>query len=276
LKTKEEILEINKEQKAFYNQESAFAKPNFFSRAWRNFRNGPLNSYQKTYNLRARMYQMHKDWMGDLSQKKVLDLGCLRGNALSLFLAENAKEYVGIDLSDIATQDLQNKMDSLGYSNARAVAVDFLSDDFKDKNFDIIYAFGVLHHFENFDVLMERLVEKLKPNGEVISFDPLETSLPVVILRKLYRPFQQDKDWEWPFNKKTFTKISNYFEINELRGVLGKSKYGLLLHVLPFNEQTKSKKIESFIASDWKNQSYKDVVNCMQVTMRLKVKTKHE
>jgi 2-polyprenyl-3-methyl-5-hydroxy-6-metoxy-1,4-benzoquinol methylase len=272
MKTKKEIIEINKEQKAFYNNEEKFSKPNYFTNAWRNFRNGPLNSFQKKYELRSRMYELHKAWMGDLTHKKVLDLGCLRGNALSLYMAQNAKQYVGIDLSDKATSDLQDKMDALKCPNAHAIAVDFLSDDFLESDFDVIYAFGVLHHFENFDVLMKRLQEKLKTNGEVISFDPLETSTPVKILRSLYRPFQQDKDWEWPFSSKTFIEIERYFDISELRGVLGKTKYGLLIHLFPFNEKFKSRKINKMIDSDWRAQEFNDVLNCMQVTMRLKLR----
>jgi len=272
MKTKEEIIELNKEQKAFYNNEDAFAKPTFFSRQWRNFRNGPLNTFQKAYGLRQQMYDLHKDWMGDLSDKKVLDLGCLRGNTLSLYMAENAKEYIGIDLSDVAINDLQKKLDKLNKPAARAFAVDFLSDEFAEKNFDIIYAFGVLHHFQNFEILLQRLVEKLKPGGEVISFDPLETSAPVKLLRKIYRPFQQDKDWEWPFSRHTFPQIEKYFNILELRGILGKTKYGLLLHLLPLSAVLKAKKINNMVASDWRNQKPNEVLNCMQVTMRLKAR----
>lgn len=272
MKSKEEILAVNKKQKAFYNDDASVSKPNFFSSLWRGFRNGPLNTYQKTYRLRDRMYEQHKLWMGDLSEKKVLDLGCLRGNSLSLYMAKNAKSYVGIDLSDVATKDLQQKLIEANYDGATAIAVDFLSDDFEEKDFDIIYAFGVLHHFENFSILLDRLIEKLKPKGQVISFDPLETSLPVKVLRSLYRPFQQDKDWEWPFDSSSFHSIKRHFDILELRGVLGKSKYGLLLHMLPLSKNWKKKKIEKMVESDWKNQSDTEILNCMQVTMRLQKK----
>lgn len=272
MKSKEEILELNVHQKAYYNKDDEAKKLNFFSSLWRSFRNGPLNSFQKEYALRARMYALHKEWLGDLSTKKVLDLGCFRGNALSLYLAENAMQYVGIDLSDVAIADLQKKIEARACQNAQAIALDFLSDNFLETDFDVIYAFGVLHHFENFDLLMKRLIEKLKPGGAVISFDPLETSPPVRFLRKLYRPFQQDKDWEWPFGAKTFEKIQDYFEISELRGVLGKSKYGLLLHFMPFSKTFKKKHIEQMIQADWRNQSPMEVLNCMQVTMHLKAK----
>ena len=153
--------------------------------------------------------------------------------------------------------------------NAKAIAVDFLADEFDHADFDVIYAFGVLHHFENFDLLMKRLHEKLKPGGQVVSFDPLETSLPVKLLRKLYRPFQEDKDWEWPFDAATFPHIEQYFDIAELRGVLGKSKYGLLWYMLPVSQSFKARTIEGMIARDWRIQQPEDVLNCMQVTMLL-------
>lgn len=270
MKSKEELLEINKSQKSFYNREEGRSKINFITRLWSDFRNGPLNSFQKKYALRQRMYDLHEHWLGDLSHQKVLDLGCLRGNKLSLYMAEQAREYVGIDLSDVAIADLQKKLDELNKPQAKALAVDFLADEFKETHFDVIYAFGVLHHFENFDLLLQRLDEKLKPGGQIISFDPLETSLPVQILRKLYRPFQQDKDWEWPFHAGTFSHLERYFTIEELRGVLGRSKYGLLLHFMPLNPRFKQRKIEGMVARDWRSQLPHEVLNCMQVTMRLR------
>lgn len=271
MKSKEELLKINEEQRAFYNENSK-KRTSLFSELWRGIRNGPLNSFQKRYDLRHRMYLKHKQWMGDLSDKKVLDLGCLRGNALSLYMAEHAKFYVGIDLSEKAIADLQEKLSSLNSNNAKAVAVDFLSDDFIEKDFDLIYAFGVLHHFQNFDILLKQLVSKLKPNGEVISFDPLETSKPVSLLRKIYRPFQEDKDWEWPFKKSTFDHLKQYFEILELRGFLGRAKYGFILHYLPFPSTFKDKWIKNQIERDWRVQQPEEILNCMQVTMHFKVK----
>lgn len=107
-----------------------------------------------------------------------------------MYLAENAKEYLGIDLSDVAIEKLNARLEK--FPNAKAKAVDFLSDEFTADNFDLIYAYGVLHHFENTRILIDQLNEKLTVGGEIISYDPLETSLPIKILRILYRPFQSD------------------------------------------------------------------------------------
>jgi SAM-dependent methyltransferase len=269
MKNTEDILEINKRQKEFYNSE-VMPQKNFASKLWANIRNGALNDFRKKFDIKDRVYDEHKIWLGDMSDKKILDLGCLRGNALSLYMAENAKEYIGIDLSDVAIAHLQNRLETHNFKNARAIAVDFLSPDFDSTDFDIIYAYGVLHHFENFDLLISKLKEKLKPGGIIIAYDPLETSLPIKILRAIYRPFQDDKDWEWPFTKAVIKKIENNFKVEEIRGVLGSSKYGIILNFLPLSQKYKSRVIAKMVENDWNLQKTSDVYSCMHTTMLLR------
>ncbi len=269
MKSTEDILEINKRQKEFYNSEDK-AKTNFASTIWFKFRNGILSDFRNKFDIKDRVYNEHKIWLGDMSNKKILDLGCLRGNALSIYMAQNAKEYIGIDLSDVAIASLQNNIEKNDCKNAQAIAVDFLSPEFHQTNFDIIYAYGVLHHFENFDLLVSKLKEKLNDNGVVISYDPLETSLPVKILRSAYRPFQSDKDWEWPFTKSVLNKINTNFKIEEMRGVLGKSKYGILINLLPLNNAYKSRVIAKMVDKDWNCNNLKGMYSCMHNTMLLR------
>ena len=140
MKSTEEILEVNKKQKEFYNSDSK-GKTNFASTLWANFRNVALSDFRKKFDIKNRVYDEHKIWIGDMSDKKILDLGCLRGNALSLYMAENAKEYIGIDLSDVAIASLQQRIENHNCKNAQALAVDFFSPEFHHTNFDIIYAF---------------------------------------------------------------------------------------------------------------------------------------
>ena len=109
MKSEAEILKLNQQQKQFYNSEQD-SKHNFVTKIWANFRNGVLNNFRTKFNLKDKVYQQHKLWFGDLSSKKVLDLGCLRGNALSIYMAQNAKQYVGIDLSDKAISILNEKL----------------------------------------------------------------------------------------------------------------------------------------------------------------------
>lgn len=268
MKTQEEIIEVNIKQKEFYNTK----KKNFATRVWSKLREETLKNIRKDIGILNESYQLHEKWFGDLSTKKVLDLGCFQGNHLSMFLAENAKQYIGIDLSDFAIDELNKNIKHI--PSAKGLAVDFLSDEFNEKDFDLIYAYGVLHHFPNLDVLINKLNEKLAVNGEIISYDPLETSLPIKIIRSVYRPFQTDAAWEWPFTKKTVYKFKNAFEIIERRGILGKSKWFFLLNFLPISKLKKLELGKKWHQHDWDKSSKDDAVlfSCMHVTMRMKRK----
>ncbi len=268
MKTQQEIIETNVRQKEFYNTK----KKNFATKVWSSLREKTLKKIRKNIGVLDQSYDLHKKWFGDLSNKKVLDLGCFAGNNLSLMLAQNAKQYIGVDLSDVAIEKLNQKLTHI--PTAKAVAVDFLSDDFKDKDFDLIYAYGVLHHFQNIKILTDKLTDKLAANGEIISYDPLETSLPIKIIRVLYRPFQSDADWEWPFNKKTLKHFQNSFNVVERRGLLGKSKWFFLLGLIPMSEEKRiaiGKKWHNF---DWENSatSNSTLYSCMHVTMLMRKK----
>jgi len=272
MKTKQEIIETNVKQKEFYNTK----KKNFATKIWSFLREKVLKNITKSLGILEQNYSTHKIWFGDLSQKKVLDLGCFSGNHLTLHLAEHAQSYVGIDLSDVAIEKLAEKIKP--FPNAKAMAVDFLSDEFAEKDFDIIYAYGVLHHFPNVDLLINRLNEKLADGGIVISYDPLETSLPVKLVRLIYRPFQTDAAWEWPFTKKTVFKFLNSFDVIEKRGMLGKTKWAFLLSFLPMSEDKKLTLGKKWHQEDWERSSVSNakLFSCMHLSMLMKKKKSNE
>lgn len=260
--------EINERQKEFYQN----FKKNLPSRIWSYFRNRALNSVKKQIGIERDIYNLHKRWLGDLSGKKVLDLGCYAGNVLSMDLAQNSKSYLGIDLSPKGIDQLSLRLRK--YAGARAEIQDFLSQDFKEKDFDLIYAYGVLHHFKDVDELIGKLNEKLAPGGEIISYDPLQTSLPIKILRSLYRPFQSDRDWEWPFSKKTYYKFEEAFNIKERRAVLGKAKWSALIGILPISEEKKLTRTKIWHQEDWEHSQHSDgyMFNCMHLSLWLQKK----
>ena len=259
---------VNERQKEFYTN----FKKNKATKIWYALRNSLLRDMRKNIGIEAQVYQQHRSWLGDLSTKKVLDLGCYEGNSLSYYLAENAGEYIGIDLSEKAIEKLKIKIGK--FPHAKGKTVDFLSEDFTDGNFDLIYAYGVLHHFKDTDKLIDRMQEKLKAGGEIISYDPLQTSLPVNIVRKLYRPFQTDKDWEWPFTRKTFYKYNQAFEIIERRAIFGDAKWFFLLNLLPISDEKKLKIGTRWHEKDWKlsRKSDKQLFKGMHLTMYMRKK----
>lgn len=268
MKTIETILETNIKQAEFYNSK----KKNFATRIWSKFRNGILNKIKKAVGVQDQAYLLHKVWFGDLSSKKVLDLGCFSGNYWSIYLAEHSMEYLGIDLSGIAISKLNERL--VSFPNASAKTIDFLSEEFSENDYDLIYAYGVLHHFENTQILINKLNEKLAPNGQIISYDPLETSLPIKIIRTLYRPFQSDAAWEWPFTKKTFYQFQSAFTVIERRGLLGKSKWMALISIFPISKESKNRIGQKWHKEDWDNSKASESVlfSCMHLTMLMQKK----
>lgn len=262
------ISDVNKAQAEFYNVK----KKNLPTLIWSKLRNGLLTQVRQNSGMQQQSYNQHKIWFGNLANKKVLDLGCFAGNYWSLYLAEHSKEYWGIDLSDVGIARLEPRIKS--FPNARAITTDFLSADFTERNFDLIYAYGVLHHFEDTSILIERLNEKLATAGQIISYDPLQTNLLVNLVRKIYRPFQSDAAWEWPFSKKTFFKFQNAFTIIEKRGILGKSKWLILISFLPISSQRKNELSKKWHKEDWDNSNVSEskLFDCMHLTMLMQKK----
>ena len=265
---KKDQRDINKRQKEFYQS----FKKNFATRVWYSLRNGILTNFRKSVGIEGIVVQQHYKWIGDLKGKKVLDLGCYMGNSLSMYLAENAAEYVAIDLSENAIDHLKKRLKNI--PSAKAYAVDFLSEEFKEKDFDLIYAYAVLHHFKDVDELISVLNQKLAKEGKIVSYDPTTTSKPVWLLRSLYRPFQSDRDWEWPFTQPTIVKFEKAFHIIDRRGTLGKSKWFFLLNFFPFSEEKKKEKGKKWHEEDWERSrsSKKRFLSCMQVSMLMQKK----
>ncbi len=225
-----EMAGLNEAQAKFY--ETGKDEPgNLATRVWRNTARN-LWDYRMALGIDDQIYALHWDWMGDLAGKRVLDLGCHAGNALSLDIAERSGFYLGVDLSRPAIAKLKGKLEKRRIPHADAIAMDFLSPDFPETDFDVCYAFSVAHHFKHFDAFLRLLKSRLVPGGKVITYDPLQTSVPVRLARMAYRPFQTDRDWEWPFDRDTFDMIQRHFEITGLQGVLGQAKQAMPLSLV--------------------------------------------
>lgn len=264
---RQEMLQINQRQSNYYERpETYHSAGGWMATIWRRLRD-TQNEVRKAIGVDKDIYNLHREWMGDVSVKKVLDLGCYDGNPLSLELARQAKSYLGIDLSEYAIGVLQQKLHAQGLVTAEARAVDFLSTEFTEADFDLIYAHSVAHHFRHFESFLEALVGHLSPSGQIITLDPLQTYWPAKMMRSLYRPFQPDKDWEWPFSKRTFQLIQKYFEIEKIQGTGGRLKWSVGVALL--HKPTAIRLGRGWHATDLRKASHlnRNLWNCLQVTM---------
>jgi SAM-dependent methyltransferase len=226
-----ERLEVNRKQAEFFDTAPSQRRSNPAMKLWRRVRDD-LYFLMVNAGIWEDVFDLQKRWMGDLAGKKVLDFGCHAGNVLSPYLAANAGQYLGIDLSQNALDTLAGRFREAGIRNARLQCVDALSPDFAENGFDIVYAQGVLHHFKPIDAILGVLRGKLAAGGRIVSCDPVQTSLSARWVRTVYHPFRTDRDWEWPFTRETFTEIRAHFRIRAIQGVIGYSKWAIPVAVI--------------------------------------------
>ena len=72
---------------------------------------------------------------------------------------------------------------------------------------------------------LEAVEAKMAPGGRIVTYDPIQIWAPIVLLRRLFRPFQTDAAWEHPFGLTSISQIQNRFEVLAVQGVMGKSKW---------------------------------------------------
>lgn len=268
-----EMLRINESQKKYYEHANGTVEAEVNGTAtnlWRRWRGRALSVFADA-NMLNTLKELHLQWLNnDVSQCKILDLGVGDGNPLSVKFAQEAKEYIAIDLSSAMVEQFQKKLERAGATTARAYVADVLSDEFTEGDFDIVYARAVFHHFKYFDVFLEKVHRRLAPRGVVLTMDdPLETWFPIKLLRLLYRPFQTDASWEYPFTNESLRAIQHHFTVEQVQGSFGKSKWAIPLgFLLPEFARRRAKawhEADLDRAFDMKN-----VRSCLRVSLLLR------
>lgn len=268
-----EMLDINVEQKKYYEVASGSEAAEVNSAStnlWRKLRRRALSVFAAT-DWAESLDILHAEWAGDVSQLKVLDLGVGEGNPLSMWLAANAKEYVAVDLSQTRIDALQKKMDDAGIKGAKFYAGDFLSDDFPERDFDLVYAIAVFHHFRHFEAFLDQIERRMSPVGRIITLDPCQVSPPARIVRAAFRPFQTDAAWEYPFTGRSMQTLERRFTVLNCQGVLGASKWAAAMGLI-------SPAYGAAKAKDWHSEDLrsrttpKALRSCLQVSYHLQRK----
>jgi len=220
----DKAIELNKQQAEFYNNISlkddtdeftGYARnkhANFMTKIWARLRYAHQDAFEDIGVDTAKL-----NFLLDHCKQRVgarfLEIGCFRGTRFSNPIIECAGSYTGIDLSKSAIDAFQKTVDKDGRAEKVTLIAGDLLEHVPDEQYDVLFAHGVLHHFESTELLFDKLNSLIKPGGMLLCAEPSQVNRLFKFVRMLYRPFQSDKDWEWPFTRKSVRDLEKYFTI---------------------------------------------------------------
>jgi len=157
------------------------------------------SSWDALWRRRKRLYvyrnvvKIADDFLGGLTGRTVLEVGCGRGATL-LELAKRGADVVGLDYSDEA---IRVSRGLAGQAQPRGKVV-FIAGNaqkmpFSDGSFDFVFSVGLIEHFEDpMEVLAEQY-RVLRPGGFCLVQVPQKYSLYTVVKKALIRV------GKWPY-----------------------------------------------------------------------------
>lgn len=192
-----------------------------------------LAEYRAATGEREEAVRVQWEWLGDLTGKRVLEIGCGAGNILTMEIARRSGEYLGVDVQADRVAVLRKKLEAAGLRHARAEMQDVLAESWPCGRFDVIYSGSVLHAFGDIDRAAACLRRMLVDGGVIVAWEPMNTGWAVRLVRALYRPFQRNRAWHHPLTVADVERWGKHFRMEGVRGFLGRSKWGYPLFVTP-------------------------------------------
>ncbi|MBN1223114.1 MAG: methyltransferase domain-containing protein [Candidatus Aminicenantes bacterium] len=100
--------------------------------------------------------------------KSVLDAGCGTGIFSIIFARNEAAKVMGIDISEGSLTTARSLKERFGLSNAEFQREDMLNLPFTADTFDIVWAWGTVHHTTDPFQAVSELIRVLKPEGSLL------------------------------------------------------------------------------------------------------------
>ena len=141
---------------------------------------GPM--YEKAYRLTAEHSLRHLS-----PTDNVLEFACGTG-IVTLATAPHVAHIRAIDIADEMVSRAAKKTKEQGVSNVDVTQTDLFDPSLEPGSFDAVMAFNVLLYVDNFEQVMARIRELLKPGGVFLSAtDCLGCSLSKAAVLKFWR-----------------------------------------------------------------------------------------
>jgi len=150
------------------------------------FREEPMDDYYSNliagYPSRLRVRKILKE-LGDIREKKVLDIGCEAGHVSMQILKKNPRELHGIDVCQPALDAFSEKLEKANVKTKVVLKKAFMQEmPFKNESFDHAVCTEVIEHVPKLHLGIKEVARVLKKDAKFILTFPNEK------LRKLLYP----------------------------------------------------------------------------------------
>jgi tRNA (cmo5U34)-methyltransferase len=164
------------------------------------------------------------------NEMKALEYGAGTGIA-SFLLKDYLKEITLMDSSAEMVRITEGKIASTGVKNLKVLKLDLENESYTNGKFDLIFTQMVLHHVNDIDSIIEKFRSLLNPGGYLAVADLYEE--------------------DGSFHGEGFTG-HNGFNIENLKGIIGKHSFGNIIHSTCFVidrkvSETETKQYEVFL-----------------------------
>jgi ubiquinone/menaquinone biosynthesis C-methylase UbiE len=104
----------------------------------------------------------------EVEGKSVLDAGCGTGIFSIIFANNGAGHVTGIDISEGSLRTARGLKEKFNLDNSEFQQQDMLALPFPDESFDIVWAWGTVHHTTDPFRAIGELIRVLKPSGTML------------------------------------------------------------------------------------------------------------
>lgn len=139
----------------------------------------------------GRSLQVTFEWLGDLRDKRVLELGCGPGD-YTVMMARRGAQVTAIDIAPAGLRITRQRAQASQV--AQAVQVNWMAAEtlaFPADTFDWVVGFGLLHH-ANPPTLAPEIRRVLRPGGRVLFREPLGAN-PLLQFVREYLPYRDKR-----------------------------------------------------------------------------------
>lgn len=142
----------------------------FWEKYWKELKLWRYRKIAKYMALNRRFDKLFKSILkrGD---KKVLEIGCAKGNWLIYFAKEFGYEPYGIDYSEIGCIIAEENFKAANV-NGKILCEDIFKTSLESESFDVVYSASLIEHFEDPTKIINKHIELTKNGGILILIIP--------------------------------------------------------------------------------------------------------